>query len=394
MSNDRRPRDPWHRRHLEGQVPRPGVDAEGEGRVVGGADADPAPAQPRHDRPCVGLRPVLGRHRPAVGAQPVEVVRAPGRGRRPAQEAAPAESGVLRAELAQPRDEVGQDGLPARGLPVDPARGVVVAVGVVVAALGPSQLVPAQDHRDPLAQEQRGQEVAALAGAQLPDGGVVGGALDAVVGRAVVVGAVPVVLAVGLVVLAVVRDQVEQGEAVVRGDEVERGGGPPTAVAVDVAGARQARREVGQRGLGAAPEIAHRVAVAPVPLAPARREVAHPVSARADVPGLRDQLDAREHGVLADGGQEERVGIEVARAPAEGGRQVEAEAVDVHLLHPVAERVHHQAQRLGAMDVEGVAAPGVVHVQARIVLEAIVSWRCRCRAGTASGRPRRPRRCG
>ena len=60
----------------------------------------------------------------------------------------------------------------------------------------------------PWREQQRGQEVALLARAQREDLGIVGGALDAAVPGAVVVGAVAVVLAVGLVVLLVVGDQV------------------------------------------------------------------------------------------------------------------------------------------------------------------------------------------
>ena len=68
-----------------------------------------------------------------------------------------------------------------------------------------------------------------LAGAQGDDVRVVGRALGAAVPRPVVVGAVAVVLAVGLVVLVVVGDQVAQGEAVVHGDQVDRRGRSPAA---------------------------------------------------------------------------------------------------------------------------------------------------------------------
>ena len=57
--------------------------------------------------------------------------------------------------------------------------------------------------------------------------GVAGGPFGPAVPRAVVVGAVPVVLAVGLVVLGVVGDEVGQGEAVVDGDQVDRRRRPP-----------------------------------------------------------------------------------------------------------------------------------------------------------------------
>ena len=44
----------------------------------------------------------------------------------------------------------------------------------------------------------------------------------------------------------------------------------------------------------------------------------------------------------------------------------------MHLLHPVAQRVHHQLQHVGVRDVEGVAATGVVGVPATPVGEPVV----------------------
>ena len=47
-------------------------------------------------------------------------------------------------------------------IPVDPADVVVLAVRIVVPALGSTQFVAVADHRHALRQEQRGQEVAFL----------------------------------------------------------------------------------------------------------------------------------------------------------------------------------------------------------------------------------------
>ena len=54
-------------------------------------------------------------------------------------------------------------------LPVEPGDLVVLAVGVVVAALGAADLVAAEQHRHALRQEQRGEEVALLPRAQRDD---------------------------------------------------------------------------------------------------------------------------------------------------------------------------------------------------------------------------------
>ena len=107
-------------------------------------------------------------------------------------------------------------------------------------------------------------------------------------------------LAVGLVVLVVVRDEVVEGEAVVGGDEVDRRVRAAPVVLVEIARAGQAVAHLRQAGLVAVPEVAHRVAELAVPLGPQHREVAHLVAALADVPRLGDQLHVREDRVLVD----------------------------------------------------------------------------------------------
>ena len=159
--------------------------------------------------------------------------------------------------------------------------------------------------------------------------------------------AVAIVLAVRLVVLVVVADQVGEREAVVRGHEVDGGPGSAAAVLEDVAGTGEAGGEVGDLTRVALPESPHGVAVAIVPFRPPGREAAEAIAAVADVPGLGDQLDPGEDGILADRIEKAAVDVEVAtRLAGERGRQVEAEAVDVHLLHPVAQGVHDQLQDL------------------------------------------------
>jgi hypothetical protein len=76
-------------------------------------------------------------------------------------------------------------------------------------------------------------------------------------------------------------------------------------------------------------------------------EAAHLVEA-AGVPGLGDQLGAGQGRVGVDvpdeGARAHGLAALVAR---QDGRQVEAEAVDVHLLHPVAQAVEDHARTTG-----------------------------------------------
>ncbi len=89
---------------------------------------------------------------------------------------------------------------------------------------------------------------------------------------------------------------------------------------------------------------------------------------------LGDQLDLREHGVLVDRVEERAQPVDVVELAGQRAGQVEAEAVDVALGHPVAQRVHDQPQHAGVARVERVARPRVVHVEARVVGdEAVVA---------------------
>ena len=330
-------------------------------------------AQHERQRGDPGLLPVLGRHLLAVRPQPRQVL-----GRRVPdvvadQEARPLQDGVAGAQLDQPAREVGERPPPIVQLPVDPRQVVVLAVGVVVAALGAAQLVARQQHGDALREEQRGQQVPHLPVAQRHHLGVVGLALDAVVPGLVVVGAVAVALAVGVVVLALVGDEVVQREAVVRGDEVDAGLRLAALVLEQVGRAGEAVADLRRQVLVPLPVAADGVAELPVPLAEGGGEVAHLVAAEPRVPGLGDQLHAREHRILADDLEDRREGVEVSLAhPAEDAGQIEAEAVDVHVGDPGAQRVDDQPRRLGVGRVQAVAGPGEVEVVARVRHQPVV----------------------
>jgi hypothetical protein len=121
------------------------------------------------------------------------------------------------------------------------------------------------------------------------------------------------------------------------------------------------------------PVVADGVAVLAVPLGPQRREVADLVAPLPHVPRLGDQLHLRHDRVLLDQVEEGRQAVDLVQLPGQGGGQVEAEAVDVHLGDPVAQRVHDQLQHVGVAHVHGVAGAGVVPVAGPVgLLEAVV----------------------
>ena len=57
---------------------------------------------------------------------------------------------------------------------------------------------------------------------------------------------------------------------------------------------------------------------------------------------------------------------------SQGGCQIEAEAVDMHLGDPVAQRIHNQLQRVWVAHIQGVTGAGVVHVVLAIAFDQAV----------------------
>src|SRR5690606_19473650 len=140
--------------------------------------------------------------------------------------------------------------------------------------------------------------------------------------------------------------EVAQGETVVRGDEVDRGDRLAPGVGVEVGRAGDAGGELPQCCRLPAPEVAHGVPVAAVPLGPQRGEATDLVAALAQVPRLGDELDLGDHRVLLDDVEEGGEPVDLVQLAGERGGQVETEAVDVHLGDPVPQRVHDHLQRV------------------------------------------------
>ena len=74
-----------------------------------------------------------------------------------------------------------------------------------------------------------------------------------------------------------------------------------------------------------------------------------------------------DHRVLLDQVEERRQPVDLVELAGQGGGQVEAEPVHVHLGHPVAQRVHDQLQRVRVPTLQAVPGPGGVVVELRVV---------------------------
>src|SRR5262245_66023985 len=116
----------------------------------------------------------------------------------------------LRKALTQLRelaDEIGHVVLAAERGPVDPAGLIILAIGVVVAALAVGAFVAGEQKRHALRQQQAGELIAAQPAPQREDVGIVRRSLGAAVGAQVVVGAVACGLGIGFVVIVLVAEE-------------------------------------------------------------------------------------------------------------------------------------------------------------------------------------------
>ena len=96
-------------------------------------------------------------------------------------------------------------------------------------------------------------------------------------------------------------------------------------------------------------------------------KVADLIAAGPEVPRLGDQLHLRQHRVLRDDVEEGAELVDLVQLARQRRREVEAEAVDVHLEHPVAQAVHDELDGARVEHVQAVAAAGEVDVAAPVV---------------------------
>ncbi len=97
----------------------------------------------------------------------------------------------------------------------------------------------------------------------------------------------------------------------------------------------------------------------------AGRKVGELVALDADVPRLGDQLRVAQRRLRRDRFEERRVGAEAAVVPPEHRREIEAEAVDVHFLDPVAHAIDDQVAHRIVADRDRVAGAAAIDVLRR-----------------------------
>ena len=106
-------------------------------------------------------------------------------------------------------------------VPVKPTHLVILAVGVVITALGPAKLIPAEQHGNPPRDKQGQQEILDQAVTHALDTGILAQPFHPAIVAVVGIGPITAELAIFVIVLLLVADQIIQCEAVMTSHEVE-----------------------------------------------------------------------------------------------------------------------------------------------------------------------------
>src|SRR5579872_4710522 len=320
------------------------------------------------------ITPVILAHLIAGGSQPQDVLDVRSFNRPALKKSTPAKHRMLLAQVDHALNEHQQIPILLLHTPIDPADGTVLAISVVVSTLSVTDSVACIQHWNALRQQQSSQEVSFLLRSQCKDRRIVGRALYAAVPTPVIVVAVTILFAVGLVVFFVVADEVGQRESVMSSDKVDAGVWAAAAMSVQVAGSGQAIGEVAGGSFVALPVGSYGVAIAVIPFRPANREVADLVAAFAEVPRFGNQLHLREHWILMDDVEKSAQAIDFMKFTGESRSQIESKAIDVHLENPIPQAVHDELEHAWMAHIQSVSSAGVVDVIARIVgHEAIIA---------------------
>src|SRR5882724_3631638 len=197
-------------------------------------------------------------------------------------------------------DEAMNFRMPRNGGPVEPRGFIVEAVRVVVATLRAADLIAHEQHGGAGREQRQREKVLDLTVAQLLGTVVLRRSLDTAVPAVINVVPVAIRLAVRLVVLVVVGNEVVQREAIVARDEVDALFRFAILRAIDVGAAENAGRKRSDGPLITLEEAAHVVAKPAVPLLPGIADEAADLVKAGRVPCFRDQLDVGEHRIGFD----------------------------------------------------------------------------------------------
>jgi hypothetical protein len=172
--------------------------------------------------PVVGVPFFVG-HRPAFGIQPKHIPEfAAANGFAP-KKIEPAKHRMLLAEGGQLGNELRQTGARLITLPFQPTDFIVLAIGIVVAALRAAAFVSRGQHRHTLGNKQSRQKIALLPAAHGVDLSIIGDPFCPAVPAIIILFSIPVIFTVCVIVSVLLAHEVGKREAIVGRDEVNTG---------------------------------------------------------------------------------------------------------------------------------------------------------------------------
>src|ERR1700752_2107116 len=263
--------------------------------------------------------------------------------------------------------------IPPEQGPIKPVGLVILAVSVVISVLRSPGLISHQEHGNSKGEQCGRYEIFHLAGSESFNLGIRRGTLDATVPASIVIAAVTVLLAVGLVVFLVVRDQIIKRKSVVTGNEVHRLFRLTLLVPIDFVAAKEPVRERPQCPVVSAEETPNVVPEAPVPFLPAISNKAPHLVQSGGVPSFSDHFCSGENRIGLNIPEDRRDGHYVAAVTASQDRcEIETEAIHVHLFDPIAKTVHNHSANDRMISIERISSSAVVGVTRPVLLQEIV----------------------
>ena len=244
-------------------------------------------------------------------------------------------------------------------------------IGVVIAALAVAQLVARQQHRHALRQQERGQKVTFAQITRRLQRGI--WPLMAHIVGMVIRMAITTIFAIGEVVFNVERHQILQRKPIMRGDEIHRSLRRAGRMVELIGAAQNAARQVRHHPRIAPPKAAKGIARAVVPFGKGRGICPQLIAARPNIPRLGDQFNPRQNGVLPQRIKKPAARIKAMRLAPQNRGQIKPKPIDMHLLHPIAQAIHNQAQRGGMGGIQGVSRARIIHIIAPAPRQAVIT---------------------
>ena len=130
------------------------------------------------------------------------------------------------------------------------------------------------------------------------DFGIVGRTFNPAVPTLIIIRPIPVLFAVGFVVLVIVTDKITEREPIMRGQEIQTRARAPAVVRIKITASSQSRCQFADRAAVPFPKTPDTIAIFPIPLRPEHGKIANLITLGPNIPRFGNQFHFRQDGVL------------------------------------------------------------------------------------------------